>query len=376
MDLTFSWFADSGAWPEHPGKNDVAVDQEVVGPNGLLDHAETMLGFGGPDVAAIKRIAVYRRKIEAAGPGRFWSESFAFDPWSSARELLRWRDELVEAGWRPGVGMARRRLVDLSAAEAAGPKLPDGRADRLRAVIDALGSEPGLRLRSISLVDVRGTLPVGWRALLAALEASGVRIEELPVSPPSAPVGSDPRACPFGGSRGGDRARRVPDIAGCGYRVDRGRGARGLACRRRRGEPRRDVHPRQRDDPAGPRPGELRIAEARRLGPVAPPRLVAISPSHSRSHGTPPTRTGCSTSCSCRSARWGGRRPTGWPTSSLRAPASTATHGSSRGTISTGRCRLTSGGPIRDARGATGGMARFRRARKARSAESDADSRR
>ncbi len=133
MDLLFSWFADAGAWPEHPGSGCAVVDQEVVGPLRLLDHVETMLGLGRPDVAAVKRIAIYRRKIEAAGPDRFWSEAFAVDSWSGARELLGWRDDLVEAGWRPQAGLGRKRLTDIAVAEEAGPDLPFGRADRLRA---------------------------------------------------------------------------------------------------------------------------------------------------------------------------------------------------------------------------------------------------
>ena len=193
MDLTFSWFADAGAWPEHPGVGSAALDQEVVGPLRLLDHVETMLGLGRPDVVAVKRIAIYRRKIEAAGAGKFWSDSFGLDPWSSTRELLRWRDELAEAGWRAGMGIARRRLADLSAAEEAGPDLPLGRADRLRIAINTLQGTTGLRLRSVSLVDSRDTLPVGWRALIDALERSEVRIEQLLTATSTAAADSDLR---------------------------------------------------------------------------------------------------------------------------------------------------------------------------------------
>ncbi|KAF2991386.1 PD-(D/E)XK nuclease family protein (plasmid) [Methylocystis sp. MJC1] len=188
MDLVFSWFSDAGAWPEHPGSGCAVVDEAVVGPSALLDHVETMLGLGGPEIAAIERIAVYRRKIEAAGAGRFWSSSYELDSWSSTRELLSWRDELVEAGWRPHVGLSRTRLADLAAAENAGPSLPFGRTDRLRAVIDALSERPSLPLQSIKLVDVRDLFPVGWRTLLDALERCEVHIEELPDRTPT-PLG-------------------------------------------------------------------------------------------------------------------------------------------------------------------------------------------
>ncbi len=193
MDITFSWFADAGAWPERPGDKDAALDQAVVGPNALLDHIETMLGLGRPAIANLKRIAVYRRKIEAAGGDRFWSESFALDPWSSSRELLRWRDELVEAGWRAGIGASRRRLADLAAAETLGPPLPLGRADRLRAALAALGAGADIRLRSLSLVDARETLPAGWRALVDALEQRGVTVEQIAPPTPAAALGADLR---------------------------------------------------------------------------------------------------------------------------------------------------------------------------------------
>lgn len=192
MDLVFSWFADSGAWPEHPGTGCGVVNKEVVGPLRLLDHVETMLGLGRPEIAAVRRIAIYGRKIEAAGTVRFWSESFRVDPWSAARELLAWRDELIEAGWRPNVGLARSRLADLAAAEQVGPDLPSGRADRLRAAIDALGQTPHVPLDSLTLVDSRVVLPVGWRTLLHALERCGTRIDELP-EPPPAPADCDLR---------------------------------------------------------------------------------------------------------------------------------------------------------------------------------------
>ena len=189
MDLVFSWFADAGAWPEHPSSGCAVVDREVVGPLRLLDHVETMLGLGRPEVAAVKRIAIYRRKIAAAGPDRFWSESFAVDSWSASRELLGWRDDLIEAGWRPQAGLGRKRLTDIAVAEEAGPDLPFGRADRLRAAIDALAEMPGLPLQSVTLVDDRTLLPVGWRALLDALERCGTRIEQY--AGPSPELASD-----------------------------------------------------------------------------------------------------------------------------------------------------------------------------------------
>ena len=42
----------------------------------------------------------YRQSLEAAASKpRFYAASFAKDPFSVAETLLRWRDELVLAGW-------------------------------------------------------------------------------------------------------------------------------------------------------------------------------------------------------------------------------------------------------------------------------------
>ena len=184
MQLVFSWFADVGAWPEHPGDGGAVLDQEVVGPLRLLDHVEIMLGLGRPDFAAVRRIAVYRQKIEAAGPDRFWSKSFAVDPWSTARELLRWRDELVEAGWTGGVGSERSRLADLGAVETSGPALHLGVVDRLRTAIEGLNGAPPLSTLEIVLVDDRSLLPSGWRSLLSTLEDAGAAVRQMPVPEP------------------------------------------------------------------------------------------------------------------------------------------------------------------------------------------------
>ena len=176
LQLVFSWFADAGAWPEHPGAGAAVVDAAVVGPMRLLDHVETMLGLGAPAVAGVKRIALFRRKLESAGAGRFWADSFEKDSWSTARELLNWRDELVEAGWSAKSPAASKRLVDLGAAESAGPDLPPGLADRLLATIEALSEKPKLPLTSLELIDIRGDLSAGWRRLLDALETCGVAV--------------------------------------------------------------------------------------------------------------------------------------------------------------------------------------------------------
>lgn len=178
MELVFSWYADGGTWPEHPGQASAIVDQAVVGASALLDHVETMLGLGRPEVSNVQRIAAYRQKLQEAEGQRFWSASFDADSWSATRELLSWRDELISAGWKPGIGLDRSRLADLSAAENAGPAVPFGQADRLRLAIETLQSKPVLAIKTIQLVDKRIYLPNAWQALLNGLENCGVKIKD------------------------------------------------------------------------------------------------------------------------------------------------------------------------------------------------------
>ena len=188
LRIVFSWFADGGAWPEQPSAEAAVVDGAVVGPFGLLDHLETMLGLGAPTIGGARRIAAWRAKLENAGPDRFWSRSFATDSWSTARELLNWRDELVEAGWLSSLPISERRIVDLTVAERAGPALPSGFADRLRAVIEAVADTPHLPLATIDLIDARSDLPVGWRTLFDRLEVRGIVVtERQPPAPTHVP---------------------------------------------------------------------------------------------------------------------------------------------------------------------------------------------
>src|SRR5699024_2120609 len=96
-----------------------------VGPRGLLGILQTRLALSRPAVDQAVRIAQYLRLVEqcVASPAdreRFWpARSFALDPWSTARQLLRWRDAAVEAGWRPDRGGPDLppRLAALAAVE-------------------------------------------------------------------------------------------------------------------------------------------------------------------------------------------------------------------------------------------------------------------
>ncbi len=186
MQLLFGAAADGRTFPDHPGVGSGAVDCAVVGPAGLVDTLESQLGLLVPHVSKAVRIAAYVAKMRTAGNGRFWSASFAKDPWSTAVQLLGWRDALVAGGWL-GTAIGSPRLDDLAAAEQAGRPLPPGLADRLVVLVAAIGARPGLRLTNLSLLEPRARFTPAWRRLFDALQGAGVTLEERVASRSAAP---------------------------------------------------------------------------------------------------------------------------------------------------------------------------------------------
>jgi len=189
MDIVFGLFADGGAVPDHGGTASGALGAPVVGPNGLLDLLETIYGLSEPPTAHVVRIAAWQSALAAVDKGdRFWSASFAIDPWSSARTLLAWRDTLIEADWNAQQAWPEGRIADLAAAEAAAVEFPAATADRVRRVADAITSTVAQTIKRVRLIDQRDFLPCGWRYLFANLEEHGVAIE---IVEPSAAAPAD-----------------------------------------------------------------------------------------------------------------------------------------------------------------------------------------
>ncbi|MDZ7801905.1 MAG: hypothetical protein U5K81_14090 [Trueperaceae bacterium] len=186
MNVTFGLWADGGAWPPHGGAGSGSLGEPVVGPAGLLELLETVLGRSAPHVAAVERTATWQAKLEASDDGgRFWSRSLEADGWATARLLLQWRDELVAAGWDARLEYREQRLAHLSDAERAGPTLPAGPQDRLQNVERALREEAPVSdaIAQVRLVERRGDLPPSWRRVLAALEAAGVPVNAIEPAP-------------------------------------------------------------------------------------------------------------------------------------------------------------------------------------------------
>lgn len=186
MKIVFGLWADGGAWPDHGGDAPGSLGQPVVGPNGLVDILETLLGLGGPATAQVVRIAHFQSHLESLGGAYFWSRSLAVDSWSTARTLLAWRDDLVGLGWRANISWQSPRLADLAAASSAATDLPRGLNDRIVGVLDALNPRAAAAITHIRMIDDPALCPAAIRRLIHRLAELGTAVGHVQPVPAAA----------------------------------------------------------------------------------------------------------------------------------------------------------------------------------------------
>ena len=161
MNVTFGLCLDGFAFADPRPR----FDELVCGPVGLLRLLELRLGLVGALPSHGRRVVGYRgalAALAAAGP-QFYSASFAQDDYAVAETLLRWRDELVLAGWdgQAAAGFSPR-LATLAAVEATlDPALRTGEGDRLRAITSALANRSP-QFNECTLTDPPQSLPRLW----------------------------------------------------------------------------------------------------------------------------------------------------------------------------------------------------------------------
>ncbi|WP_019159043.1 PD-(D/E)XK nuclease family protein [Brevibacterium senegalense] len=181
-------------------------DQTVLSSAAFLALLRTRLGLTGPDAASPQRTAQFRALMATVGHP-WYRNSFALDPWNTARTVLNLRDDAIAAGWThdssaasADSAAAQPRLAALAAIEdlvtvgsprQARATLAPGPADHLRDVLDHLrrlvdgghtASWP-LGIERVDVADARDDLPPLWRTLLDLLADCGVDIswtEEAP----------------------------------------------------------------------------------------------------------------------------------------------------------------------------------------------------
>lgn len=177
MNLTFGLALDGFASADPRPR----FDAVVCGPAGLLRLLELRLGLVGALPSHGRRVVGYRDALAAlaATSPQFYSASFTQDDYAVAETLLRWRDELVLAGWdgQAAAGFSPR-LATLAAVEASlDPALRAGEGDRLRTIAAAL-ADRSPQFDSVTVSDPLDELPVRWRQLLQTLGAKFLNADE------------------------------------------------------------------------------------------------------------------------------------------------------------------------------------------------------
>jgi ATP-dependent helicase/nuclease subunit B len=180
MQITFGIYLDGAEWSPDAASLGVIVG----GPLQILQILEERLGLSGLQSSTPERINQYMHKIEAANPS-WCRNSFAVDPWTTAQQLLFWRDELLLAGWTPEDGSPSQRLQTLFLLEQDSLPLAPGLPDRLRKVLQALDAVPCSD--QVRLTEPLELLPWIWKEIFAALERNGATLLELEAAVTSAP---------------------------------------------------------------------------------------------------------------------------------------------------------------------------------------------
>jgi len=177
MNIVFGMYLDGTEW----NQQQASLGELQLGPAGLLSLLETQLGLTGIVAHPAQRINEYMQWLEQADSSDAWfHESLQQDAWSTSKQMLAWRDELIGAGWN---GLASKavspRLHALANVEATDLPLALGREDRLQAVLSALKAEGGgsIAIATIYSQEPFELLPPVWNKLFARLKSSGVCVK-------------------------------------------------------------------------------------------------------------------------------------------------------------------------------------------------------
>lgn len=168
MQITFGMYLDGCEWSPNPA----ALGVIAIGPPGMLKLLEDRLGFSGIETGQPERINQFMQKIALANCP--WCKpSFELDRWSTAKQLLAWRDELIEAGW-DGADGGSERLKTLWKIEQTGTPVAMGTGDRLQRILKALDM---VKFHDeLILVEPMDCLPPVWRNIFQKLQTCGMTI--------------------------------------------------------------------------------------------------------------------------------------------------------------------------------------------------------
>lgn len=176
--VVFDTEFDRGAWPGPLAGRAAAIGEQWLGPQGLVDTLETMLGLSAPyEVDAIRAAQIIPRlQIVESG----WMQSAEHDPYGVASHILSMRDRLWLYGWRGGPLVGRFRGLEEMTADVS-PGLPD----RVLMIADELGKSSRL-IDRLTILQEPSAFPDAWQRVLRGLEGAGTSIEVHTLQPATA----------------------------------------------------------------------------------------------------------------------------------------------------------------------------------------------
>ncbi len=146
MKIHYSPYFDGEHYIDFQGRGNLLIDELVVGDSGLLSQLELRSGMACACLSGSERQASYYNAVKAVigtRPDNPITESFEADEYGVASELLRWRDELIAAGWNPDIRNVSAKLDLLSDIERhiTGSRINiRGESDRLITLINSKSS--------------------------------------------------------------------------------------------------------------------------------------------------------------------------------------------------------------------------------------------
>ena len=175
MHLTFGMYLDGSRWSD----KQASMGELQLGPKGMQDLLATRFGLGGPVVNSAERINQYLKRLEACDDKGMWfHSSLSADAWSTAKQMLAWRDELIEAGWEgQQFESGSTGLRALAKVERVDMPLALGREDRLRQILRELKQARSVAIERISLQEPIELLPPVWQKIFNQLRRLDVKIE-------------------------------------------------------------------------------------------------------------------------------------------------------------------------------------------------------
>ena len=116
MNLYYSPFFNGNCFADY--KANPMNDGKIVNDLGLLEELELRLGLSCKPTHETDRVKAYTEALKRHKNGAFYEESFYQNEQSVAVMILRWRDQLVMAGWKPDRNAEQFRLKTLAAIES------------------------------------------------------------------------------------------------------------------------------------------------------------------------------------------------------------------------------------------------------------------